>query len=114
MRPGFPGVGGFVDAVAHRKVGAMQAFAAGDVNEVWIRWSYCDGADRLCRLMIEDRSPDAAVVVGPPDSAVDLAHVENIGLAWDAGGGAGAASAKVSDDRPIQTRQPVAWTLRRV
>src|SRR5712671_7508713 len=102
MRPGFSGIGGFVDSVAYREIGAMQAFAAGHVNDVWIRGSDGDGADRLRGLMIEDRSPGAAVVVGLPDSAVDLAHVENIRLARNAGGGAGAATTKWSYHPPMQ------------
>ncbi len=36
MRPGFAGVDGFVDAIADGKVGPLQAFAASDVNNVWV------------------------------------------------------------------------------
>ena len=36
MRPGLAGVGGFVDAVADGEVGALQAFAAADVDDVGI------------------------------------------------------------------------------
>ncbi len=36
VRPGLAGVDGFVDAVADRKVGPLQAFAASHVNNVWI------------------------------------------------------------------------------
>ena len=102
MSPGFSGVGGFINSVADGKVGAMQAFAAGDINNVGIGWSYGDGADRLRGFVIEDGIPGAAVVVGLPDSAVDLAHVENVWLAGNAGGGAGAASAKRADHAPVQ------------
>ena len=34
--PGLAGVGGLVDAVAHGEVGAMQALAAADINDVGI------------------------------------------------------------------------------
>ena len=102
MSPGFSGVSRFVDSVADREIGAMQAFAAGDINNVGIRRRYCDGADRLRGLVVEDGCPGAAVVVRLPNSAVDLAHVENIRLAGNASGGAGAASAKRADHAPMQ------------
>ena len=46
--------------------------------------------------------PNAAVVVGLPDSAVDLGHVEDIRLAGNSGSGAGAASAKRADHAPVE------------
>ena len=55
MRPGFAGVGGFVDAVADREIGAMQSFAAADINDVGIGGGDRDGADGLRGLVIEDR-----------------------------------------------------------
>ena len=102
MSPGLSGVGRFVDSVANGEVGAMQAFAAGDINNVGIGGSDGDGADRLRGFVVEDRSPGAAVVVGFPDAAVDLAHIEDIGLAGNAGGGASAAAAKRADHAPMQ------------
>ena len=80
----------------------MQAFTAGDINNVGIRRRYGDGADRLRGLVVEDRSPGAAVVVRLPYSAVDLAYVENVWLAGNAGGGARAAAAKRADHAPTQ------------
>ena len=59
-----------------------------------------DGADRLRRLVVEDRIPGAAVVVRLPDAAVDLPHVEDIGLAGHAGGGARPAAAERADHAP--------------
>jgi hypothetical protein len=73
MSPGLAGVGGFVDSVADRKIGAMQAFAAGDINDVGIGRSDGDGANRLRGLVVEDGRPGAAVVVRLPYAAVDLA-----------------------------------------
>src|ERR1017187_8684513 len=80
----------------------MQALAAGDINNVGVGWGDGDGADRLRRLVVEDRRPGATVVIRLPYSAVDLAHVENIGLAGNASCGAGAASAKRADHPPVQ------------
>ena len=38
--PGFSAVGGFVNAVASGKIGAAQAFAAADIDDVGIGWRY--------------------------------------------------------------------------
>src|SRR5580658_2933129 len=111
VSPGFSRVRGFVDSVSDREVGAMQAFTAGHVNGIGIGRSYGDGANRLGRLVVEDRRPSAAVVIGLPDSAVDLAHIENIWLAGDAGGGSGAASAKRADHAPMQILISIFWNL---
>ena len=80
----------------------MQAFAASHINKVGIRRRYCDGADGLRRLMVEDGCPGATVVVRFPNSSVDLAHVENIWLTGNASGGAGTASAKWANHSPMQ------------
>src|SRR6185369_1660443 len=63
VRPGFAGIGRFVHAVAGGEVGTLQAFAAADVNDVGIGRRDGDGADRAGWLFVEDRRPDAAVVV---------------------------------------------------
>ena len=71
VRPGLAGVGGFVDAVADGEIGTLQAFAAGDVNDVRIRGRDRDGANGLRGFVVEDGRPGAAVVVGfqtPPST----------------------------------------------
>src|ERR1700733_2216436 len=80
----------------------MQAFAASHINKVGIRRRYCDGADGLRRLMVEEGCPGATVVVRFPNSSVDLAHVENIWLTGNARGGTGTASAKRANHAPTQ------------
>ena len=100
--PAFAGVDGFVDAVADREVGALEAFAAGDVDKVGIGGGDGDGADGLGGLVVEDGEPGAAVVVGFPDAAVDLAGVEDVGLGGDARCGAGAAAAEGTDVAPVE------------
>src|SRR5580692_3841918 len=80
----------------------MQAFAASHINNVGIRRRYCDGADGLRRLMVEDGCPGATVIVRFPNSSVDLAHVENIWLTGNPSGGAGTASAKRANHAPTQ------------
>src|ERR1700730_9312990 len=102
MGPGFSGVSRFVDSIANREVGAMQAFTAGDINDVGIRRSNGDGSDRLGGFVVEDRAPGAAVVVRLPHAAVDLANVENIRLIGNASGGTGAAPAKGTDHAPME------------
>ena len=100
MRPGLARVGGFVNAVANGEIGAMQAFAAADIDDIGIGRSDGDGANGLRGLIVEDRIPGAAVVVGLPHAAVDLAHIENVGLAGHAGGSARAPAAERTDHAP--------------
>src|SRR5579859_317679 len=100
VRPGFAGVGGFVDAVADREIWTREAFAASDIDNVRIRGRDGDGADGLRGLIIEDWRPGAAVVVGFPDAAIHLTHVENVWLAGHAAGGARAAAARGTDHAP--------------
>src|SRR5258708_24531807 len=80
----------------------MQSFPAGNINNVGVRRSYHDGADRLRRLVIEDGIPGAAIVIGLPHSAVDLAYIKNIRLRGNAGGGSRAAAAKRTNHPPVQ------------
>src|SRR5205823_3427662 len=51
VRPRRAGVGGLVDAVAGGEVGALQPFAAADVEDVRIRRRDGDRADRAGRLL---------------------------------------------------------------
>ena len=80
VRPRLAGVGGLVDAVAGREVGALQPFAAADVDDVRVRRRDRDRADRAGRLVVEDRRPGAAVVGRLPHAAVDGADVEHVRL----------------------------------
>src|ERR1700722_1480060 len=101
MGPGLAGVGGFVNAVADGKIWTVEALAAAHINDVGVGRGYRDGADRLRRLVIEDRVPGAAVVVRFPNAAIDLADVEHIRLAGDARRGPGATAAKWADHAPV-------------
>ena len=112
MRPRFSRIGGFVDSVADRKIGPVQSFAAGDVDDVRIRRRDCNGADRLRGFVIEDGIPCAAVVVRLPHSAVHLSHVKHVGLAGHAGGSAGASAAKGPNHPPVQIVISVFGNLR--
>src|SRR6202041_1178450 len=100
MGPRFSRVRGSVNPVADRKVGALQAFAAGGVNNIWIGGSYGDGADGLRGLIFEDRRPSAAVIVGSPNAAVTLSDVKDVGLIRNTGSGASSSSAERSDHAP--------------
>ena len=73
-----PAVGRFVDAVADREVRPLQSLAAADVDDVRVRRRDRERADRLRRLLVEDRRPGAAGVVGLPDAAVVDADVEEV------------------------------------
>src|SRR6202041_2399887 len=100
MGPRFSRVRGSVNPVADRKVGALQAFAAGGVNNIWIGGSHGDGADGLRGLVFEDRRPSAPVIVGFPNAAVTLSDVKDAGLVRHASGGASSSSAERSDHAP--------------
>ena len=111
MLPGFAGVGGFVDAVAGGKIGATQAFAAAYVDDVGIGWGHGERADGAGGLAVEDGDPGAAGVGGLPDAAVVYADVEEIGIAGDAGGGYGAASAEGADAAPLRDSRRGWWGI---
>ena len=102
VAPGLAGVGRFVHAVADGEVGALQAFAAADVDDVGVGGRDGEGADGAGGLVVEDGLPGAAVVVGLPDAAVVDADVEDVGLCRDAGGADGPAAAEGSDVAPAQ------------
>src|SRR3954469_6526992 len=112
MRPCFARVGRLVDSIAHRKIRAMQSFAAGDVDDVWIRRGYRNCADRLRGLMVEDWIPGAPVIVRLPHSAVHLSDIENIRLAGNSGGGARASPAEGANHAPVQFLVSVFGNLR--
>ena len=107
MRPSLACVGGFVDAVAYRQIGALQALAAGHVDDVGIGRRHRDGANGPGGLAIEDRRPGSSVVVGLPNAPVDLAHVEQIGLARYARGRAGPATPEGADVAPVQIMEEI-------
>ena len=102
MRPGLSRVGRFVHAVANSEVGTLQAFAAADINNVGIAGRNGDGADGAGGLVVENRVPSIAEVVGFPDATIDLRHIEDAGLLVDTGDGHGAAAAERSDAAPAK------------
>src|SRR5271163_1511849 len=80
----------------------MQSLATANVNNVRVGRGDGDRADRLRRLVVEDRIPGAAVVVRLPDSSVDLSNIENVRLAGDSAGSARAPAAQRADHAPVQ------------
>ena len=100
VRPRLAGVGGLVDAVARREIGALKSFTAPDVDDVGIRRRDGDGANRAGRLVVEDGRPGTTKVVRLPDAAVDGADVEDVRLIRDADRGLGAARAMRADHAP--------------
>ena len=104
MGPGFAGVGGFVDAVADGEIGADDAGAGADVDDVGVGGRYGDGADGAGGFAVEEGDPGGTVVGGAPDAAVIEADIEDVGLAGDAGEGAGAAGARWADGAPVHLR----------
>src|SRR5580704_15281674 len=78
----------------------MQPFTARDVNNVVIRRSDGDGADRLTGLLVEDRRPGAAIVVRLPHAAIHRADIEKIRLVRYAGDRPRPASPKRPNHAP--------------
>src|SRR5262245_12413929 len=93
MCPGFPGVGGLVDAVAHRKVGTRQPFTTADVKYIGIRRRDGYPSNRAGWLIIKDRLPRPARVGCLPNSAIAHADVKRVRLARHTGRGLRPSSA---------------------
>src|SRR5208282_981744 len=102
MSPGLARVGGFVDSVTDREIGASQAFTAGNVDGIRIRRSHGDCSNGLRRLIVENGRPGAAGVVCFPDAAVHRADIENIWLARHAARGTGSPAASRTDHAPTK------------
>src|SRR5437588_12385082 len=77
VTPGRSAIGRFVDPVADREVGTLQAFPASDIDRARIRWGDRNRPDGAGRLIVEDRRPGAPVVPAPPHAAVVHADVEH-------------------------------------
>jgi hypothetical protein len=94
------GVGGLVDAVSRGEIGALEPFAAADVQDVGVGGSDGDRADGAGRLVVEDRAPHPAEVGALPHAAIVDADVEKVGLAWHANSADGAHAAMGPDHAP--------------
>src|ERR1035438_7455876 len=102
MVPGFARIGGFINSIAHREIRPLHTLAAAYVDDVRIRRSEGDCADRAGRLVIEQRMPCSPNIIGLPNSAIRGGNVEYIRLGGDAGSGDGASSAKRPNHPPAQ------------
>ena len=93
------------EAFADGEIRPLQPFAARDVDDVRVRRRDGDGANRLRRLLVEDRRPGLTVVRSLPDAAVVRADVEHVRLLGHACGADGPAAAKRPDVAPAQRRE---------
>src|SRR5262249_46989472 len=84
MRPGLPGIRRFVDSVSDGYIAANKAFARAGPNYVRIRCSYSKRPDRHRGLVIEDRPPVDAAVIGLPNAAGRSSDVVDIFVARSA------------------------------
>src|SRR6185312_2983293 len=100
MRPGLAGVGGLIDAVSDGEIGAREAFAAADIDDVGIAERDSDRTDGARRLRIPETVPRIAGVGRLPNTPIDRAHVEGRGLARHTCEGACASGAHGSDLAP--------------
>jgi hypothetical protein len=102
VAPGAPGVIRAVHPIADGQVRAVQAFTAAHVDYLGIGWSDGDCANRLVRLIVKQRLPGPAGIVGLPDTAIDRTDVENIGLGWDSRDCASPAAPIRADHPPFE------------
>ena len=102
MGPVLSGVGGAVDAVSGREVGALQSFATADIEDVGVGGCHGDGADRTGGLLIEDRLPGDAVIGALPDPTVGRADIKDVRLRRHAHGGLGTAAPEGTNHPPAQ------------
>ena len=98
--PGLARVDRLVNPVPHGEVGPLQSLARGDVDDVWVGFRHRDRPDRTRGLVVEDRRPGPAVVVGLPDAAVADADIEHARLRGDAGDGPRPAGPERADRTP--------------
>src|ERR1700688_3472629 len=101
MSPCFARVSRLIDSITHRQIGALQAFATGDVNNVGIGSWDRDRSDRLRRLAVEDRVPGASVVIRSPNAAIGCADIKDARLARNTGYRARPAAAEWPDHAPM-------------
>src|SRR5882724_349464 len=107
MRPGLARVGGFVNAIADREIRPMQPLTTADINHVRVRRGYRYRADRAGGLVIKDRLPSAAVVVGLPHSAIAHADVKDVRLTGHTSDGPGASATVRADGAPVEGFQEI-------
>src|SRR5882762_8514693 len=105
MRPRFPRIRRFVNAIASSKVRPLQAFTAADINYVRIGSSDGDRPHRTRALPVKNWLPRMTKIRGLPDAAIHSRHIENIRLMWHAGNGNRSAAAEGPDAAPAHLRE---------
>ncbi len=100
VAPGFSAVGGFVNAVAHRQIRALQTLAAAGVKNIGIRNGDGDIADGTRGLIVKNWNPGPTGISRVPYASVVHADVKQIRPAGNAGGADRAPGAKRSDAAP--------------
>ena len=85
VAPGVPGVGGLVDAVAPAGRLPVLRLPGADPDQVWVGLVEGDVADGAGRLVVEERRPRGAVVLGLPDASGPGRDVEDLRLRLDDG-----------------------------
>ena len=93
VRPGFAAIGRFVDSVADRNAVARPRFARADPDVLRILRVERDRADRLHRLLVEDRLELRAAVFRFPNAAAGRADKKRDFAGWLAVGGEGGDAA---------------------
>src|SRR5215472_14546848 len=100
MAPGLAAIRRFVDSIPYGKVGTLQSFSTGHVNDLRTRRRDGDGANRSSVDLVEDRLPSAAKIIRLPDASVDGADIEDVRLLGNTCRRPRAAPAKWPDQAP--------------
>ena len=110
LLPGLAGVGGLVDPVAQRDVGADERLAGADPHDVGIGRGDRDRADGLRGLVVEDRAPVDSAVDGLPHAARGRADVVGVRVARHSDDG-GDPVARRADEAVLQGRVGIKWLI---
>src|SRR5437764_13603238 len=89
----------------------MQTFAAPDVDDVWIGERNGNRSDRAGGLIIKDRNPRPAKIVGFKDTPIDRRHIKNVGLRRHAADRASPTTAVRADVAPAQRAAEIIISL---
>src|SRR6266481_8910323 len=95
-------VGGFVNTIAVGEIRTQVSFAGAHINDVGVRWSERNCANRSNRLTVKNRFPRFSAVRGLPYAAANRAQVINVRLSFNSAYGNTASAAEGANTAPAQ------------
>jgi hypothetical protein len=102
VAPGGAAVVRAIDAVTNREIGALQPFAASDVEDVCVGGRDDQRPDRLRGLIVENRCPRMSGIGRLPHTTVYDSDIEGVRMAWVSGRRSRPAAAHRADVPPSQ------------